>query len=107
MKAVTLMGAVAALAILSGCYRAPVMPPLGYIFSDVSAQIDTDAEQTPVTTGSGEAESASVLGLVAWGDASTTTAASNGGLSTVEHVDYKYFNVLGIYQTFTTVAYGN
>lgn len=93
--------------LLGGCgYVAPVVPPGGLFYSNVKAPIDVDAATTAMSSKSGSSESASVLGLFAWGDASITSAAQNGGLSTVNHVDYEYFNVLFIYQKFTTKVYG-
>ncbi len=93
------------LLILPGC-MAPVVPPPGFIFSNTQAPIDTDVNKTPVSQKSGESASYCILYLFAFGDASVHQAALNGGLNTVEHVDYKYLNVLLFYQSFTTVAYG-
>ena len=91
----------------TGCYySAPVIPPMGMAFADVSAPIDIDAEATPVSAKVGEAEAMSILGLVALGDCSIDAAAKAGGLTTVEYLDYHYFNIIGVYQTFTTRAYG-
>jgi len=88
----------------AGVYAAPVIPPPGMVYSNVSAPIGTEGGDVPDSMG--QASSESVLGLVAWGDASVKTAAQNGGLKTVDHVDYKLYNVLGIYSKFTTVVYG-
>lgn len=96
----------APLAFTGGCLVAPVVPPGGQIFADISAPLDTDAEASKVGMKSGEASTTSVLGLFGWGDASTTAAAQNGGLTEVHHLDYKFFNVLGIWQVYTTVAWG-
>jgi len=92
--------------VLSGCYVAPVKPAIGSIYASVGAPLDIDAKETPVSSRSGSASSACVLGLVSWGDCSTTAAAQDGGLTRVDHMDYEFFHVLGIYQRFTTVAYG-
>jgi len=54
----------------------------------------------------GRAATHSVLGLVAWGDAGTSAAAAEGGIAVVTHADYELFNILGIYQRYTTVVYG-
>ncbi|MEQ8820102.1 MAG: TRL-like family protein [Sumerlaeia bacterium] len=97
----------ASIFVLAGCYSAPVMPPPGMIYQDTKSIIDVDAQSTQMSSRSGSAESVSYLGLVALGDCSLTTAAQNGGVSTVNQVDYQFFNVLGIYQKFTTIAYGN
>jgi len=95
------------LAVLSGCYSAPVMPPPGLIYQDTFAPIDTDAQASPAGgMNSGRAEAYSILGLIAMGDASVNAASQNANLTSVEHVDYEFFNILGIYQKFTTIAYG-
>ena len=89
-----------------GCVVAPVVPPLGSIYSDIKAPIDIDMNQTAASPKSGEATTTSIFGLVSWGDASIQEAAKNGGITTIESVDYRYFNVLSVYQTFTTIAHG-
>ncbi len=94
------------LMMMSGCYTAPVMPPGGLIYSNVQAPIDTNAESTVIGPKTGESSSASILWLFAWGDASVATAADNAGISTIEHVDYEFFHILGIYQKFTTRVNG-
>lgn len=98
--------------LLSGCtfsisaYSAPVMPPQGLLFSNVRSVVDVDTESTPVDGLSGEASSIAILSLFAVGDASITTAARDAGINRVDHVEYEYFNVLGIFQQFTIIAYG-
>jgi len=94
---------------VSGCigYVAPVMPPQGFLFSNVSAPIDTDYEKTPVGYKSGASSSTAILSLFAFGDASVSSAARNGSLETIDHVDYEYMNILFIYQSFTVRAYGD
>jgi len=94
------------LMLLTGCISAPFVPPLGGVYSEVNAPLSVDPNKTPVTAKKGEASSSCVLCLVSWGDVSAKTAADNGGLKTIDHMDYKYFNVLGIYQKTTVVAYG-
>jgi len=92
----------------SGCAgfaRAPVVPPLGWLYNDTKAPMDVDFKATTLGK-SGQATTQNVLGFVAWGDASTQTAAANGGISTIEHADYELFNVLGVYSKFTTTVYG-
>jgi hypothetical protein len=49
-----------------------------------------------------------VLGLVAWGDASTQAAAVNGGITTLNHADSEWLSILGfVYGRQTTVVYGD
>ncbi len=94
--------------LLSGCLVAPVVPPYGQIFTDYKAPLDYDqqASKSGADLKEGKAETMSVLGLVALGDASINTAAQNGGITVVHGADYEYFNVLGVYQRFTTVVRG-
>ena len=97
------------LAACSGCamYSAPVKPPAGIAFSNIDAPASTEFnEGTSVGTKTGRATAHSVLHLVAWGDASVGAAANNGDISTINYVDYRYFNVLGVYSSYTTVARG-
>ena len=54
----------------------------------------------------GEATAKTILGLVATGDCSIAAAARNGKLKTINHIDYKYKNILGIVQETTVVVYG-
>ena len=91
----------------AGCFRAPVIPPTGLVFSQFNAPLTTEFDQTAANgLSTGEAASTSVLGLVAYGDCSLDAAAKAGGLSTIEYCDYSYLNVLGVYQKFTVVAHG-
>jgi hypothetical protein len=82
------------------------MPPTGLIVTSVSAPLDTDMKTTPKKIQVGESSSISILGLVAFGDASMEAAAMDGGLKTIEYADYNYFSILGIFHKFTVRAYG-
>lgn len=94
---------------LSGCgfYMAPVMPPQGLLFTSTSAPLDTNVERTEIGDKTGESTAISILTLFAFGDCSVESAARNGNIDTVTYADYSYINVLGIYQGFTTIVYGN
>lgn len=92
-----------------GCvsYQAPVMPPAALMFASVSAPLDHDAQETPISPLRGEATSRAFMWMFAFGDCSVDTAARMANMSRVHHVDYRYLNVLfGMYQAFTTVVYG-
>jgi len=94
--------------IAGGCYTAPVVPPIGGIFSNYSAPLTTEYDgQKALPQKEGSASSFSILGLVAWGDCSVRSAAAQGGLSSVSYCDYGYYNVLGFYQKFTVIAHGD
>ena len=90
---------------VTGCLTAPFEPPVG-LFTDVQAPLSIDHSKTVVTSKRGKATAISVLGLVAVGDASTQAAAEDGRLKVIHHLDYRYLNVLGIYQSATVIAHG-
>ena len=81
------------------------MPPGGFLYQNTDALVGPTAGD--MGSRRGEASATSFLGLFAWGDASAKAAASNGGIQTLKHVDYNFTNIIGIYQSFTTVAYGD
>ncbi|MBI5154952.1 hypothetical protein HZA57_06920 [Candidatus Poribacteria bacterium] len=99
------LGAAAVLT-MTGCLMAPVVPPTGMVYTNFSAPLDYDQEQSPAGTKEGSASTHSILGLVAWGDSSADAAAKQGGISTITGADYDYMNIIGIYQRYTTVVRG-
>ena len=102
----TLVAAVAGAATLfvGGCINAPFRPPCGIVTS-IEAPLSTEGNWD-VTQAKGTATATTVLGLVASGDCSVAAAAKNGGIKKVNHVDYRYKNILGLYQETTVVVYG-
>ncbi len=99
-----LLAAICLLAL--GCYSAPVMPPTGFLYSNIEAPVSPAVRGEPIGPRRGVSESVAVLGLFAWGDASVEAATQNGGIRSPKHIDYEYFNFLGLYQKFTTVVHG-
>ena len=89
---------------VAGCLSAPFQPPSGVV-SVTTAPLSTEGNWN-VGSKKGEASSFSVLGLYASGDCSIATAARNGGLKKIDHVDYAYVNVIGIWQKATVIVYG-
>lgn len=101
----TVLSAMAVL--MTGCLHAPFVPPTGMAFSQFEAPLDVDFQNTDMAgMKKGTADTTSILGLVAWGDASSKAAASNAQISKIVHADYDYLNVLGIYQKTTVIVYG-
>lgn len=97
------------MASLSGCagfYSAPVIPPKGFFYSNYSAPVTTEFNNTQTTEKRGTGWTKSVLGLFAWGDASMRSAAESAGITKIEHVDYEFYNVLGVYSRFTIIVTG-
>ncbi len=79
----------------------------GCLYTHVLTPYDTNLEKTALGQKTGTSTMYSVLGLVAWGDASTAAAAKQGGISTVNHMDKEFLNIVfGIYTETTTIVYG-
>ena len=55
----------------------------------------------------GEATATSILGLVAYGDASIQKAAKEAGITKISHVDQKSKSVLGLFSKYTVIVYGD
>ena len=88
--------AVLGLALLPGC-----------VYTNIRVPLDTDMNPTALGSRSGNASVQSVLGLVAWGDASTHAAAKDGNITTISHLDQEVFSIFGfLYARQTTIAYG-
>lgn len=80
----------------------------GCLYMDIKAPYDTDLNRTVMGDKVGEASMYSILWLVAWGDAGTAAAAKAGGMTTINHMDRKSFNLIfGLYTRNTTVVYGD
>jgi len=108
MKHTMLLGIVFVSSLLFyGCMVAPVVPPQGLIYTNFKAPLDLDQSQTPVAQKTGQSSVVSILGLVSFGDGSLEAAAKDGGIQTIESVDYQYMNVfLGVYSEYTTIVHG-
>jgi hypothetical protein len=98
MKIVRLVAAMLVVALLvTGCLYTHVLTPY-----------DTNLDKTVLGQKTGKAYMQSVLWLFAWGDASTAAAAKQGGISTVNHMDREFLNVIfGVYTETTTIVYGD
>ena len=87
-----------------GCIAAPVVPPIGLVYTDLDAPL---APRGEVGSRRGTSTVTAFLFLVSTGDGSVRAAAKNGGIRDVKLVDYEYKNVLGVFQRYTTVVYGD
>ena len=98
--ALALVGLVA----LSGCSAIALGPVVAWITVDEKGPVsvgDTKADATKV----GVAQAEGIL-VVAYGDASISTAMKAGNITKIHHVDNETFNVLGIYARYKTIVYG-
>ncbi len=90
---------------LAGCATA-TSPVSGFIYSHVIAPVGmTGSADKPTKVGRSQARS--ILGLYATGDASIETAAKNGGITKIHHVDHETQVILGVIADYTTIVYGN
>lgn len=95
--------ALAALTLLaSGC--APGVP-YGTLYTD--AYTPLAATNNSNVERSGEACRMNVLGLVSFGDASTTAAAREGGITLISNVSKRTKTILGLYVKRCTLVVGN
>jgi hypothetical protein len=101
---VLLMVALSAVLVLASC-AIVASPAMGTLYTEVKAPLAVT--EHPTYSKIGKAECQSILGLIATGDASIETAAKNGGITRIHHVDYESNNILGIFGKFTTVVYGD
>jgi hypothetical protein len=95
--------AVVTAALLGGC-AAGMSPVTGFLYTDVKgpAGATSNAGSTKV----GTTECTSILGLVGMGDCSIETAAKNGKISKIHHVDFHTTSILGIYAKVEITVYG-
>jgi hypothetical protein len=102
--AVALFSAVAPFS-LAGCLAVDT-PARGLIYTQTKGPVTaTSAKAAPTRTGTGC--DTSVLGLVAFGDASIDSAKTTSGITEVSSVDAETFSVLGIYGTYCVTVRGN
>ncbi len=95
---------IVSLFIMTGFGAMVITPATGFVYSDVKGPLT--ATSNTGGTKIGRAECASILGLVALGDASIETAARNGGITKVKTIDYETWSLLGIYAKLTVVVTG-
>ncbi len=104
MNNVKSFGLVAVTALsLTGCATVKT-PVAGSIYTDVKSPmaVTSNANSSKV----GTAKATSILGLIATGDASIESAAKNGGINKIHHVDEHATNILGIYAKYEVSVYG-
>jgi len=91
MKAIKIMVAAFATAMLASC----------------SCTMPLTATSNNVGSKCGESTATTFLSVLCFnGDCSIDTAAKKAGIKKISHVDQKVFNLLGLYQTTTTIVYG-
>lgn len=80
--------------------------PMGSIYTDVSLPVEATGAAGRATK-VGTTECKSILALVATGDCSIEAAKKQGGITTVDHVDWHAENILGVIGKYKVTVYGN
>ena len=104
MRVVVCVAVVLSLLALTGCgvfSYAPVMAPIAIEKGPYITAVDNGVGASKV----GRAKAEGIL-LVGFGDASIATAAANGKITKIHHVDTEVLNVIGVYSRYETVVYG-
>ncbi len=94
--------------LLSGCVAMANTPVgvTGFAYKHtITPMLVTDSTERPNKVG--RSTMRSIFGWYAQGDASIETAAQNGGIAHIHHVDIETTSVLGIITDVTTIVYGN
>lgn len=105
---------------LSGCASysaAPVVPPQGWIYTNVSSPMTTDFNQTPVGPSLKMASASKTkyfyvpftYGILSfgWDDAEIRQIALDAGITDIAYVEHSRMMILGIYGEFGVHVYGN
>ncbi|MBI9020163.1 MAG: TRL-like family protein [Verrucomicrobia bacterium] len=88
--------------LITGC---ATQIPVGFVLIDNTLPMQV-GDNSVKSTKVGTAMSQSYLGMIAIGDSSIQTAAQNGGITKISHVDWKVKNILGFIGEYTTTVYG-
>ena len=106
-----------AVGLLTGCafYNAPVVPPQGFLFSNIKAPLTVNVNETPCGPQTRQYSKSSTMyfhdilltGMnFAWDDAAIAEIARRGGIEHVAFADYEALCVLGVFAKFTVHVYG-
>lgn len=104
MKKLFIIAAVAATALLSSCASTSTVCGVGGLYTNVKEGVT--ATSNNVGSKVGTATATNILGIIATGDASISTAASNAGIKKISHVDANKKSILGIFSTYEIFVYG-
>ena len=92
----------------SGLAAALVFAASGCAYMNVQWPMGADFHNTQLGAKEGRANAYCVLWLVAWGNAGTKAAASQGDIRIIRHADTEVKSyLLGCYSRVTTVVYGD
>ena len=94
--------------------KAPVRPPMGFIYTDYDAPLTTDFKGTGRGSKTGQSQAIYIrVPLIiinpdfAFGDADIQHAAQNAGIHTIYYADYHYTTVIGLFSRLTVTVHGD
>ena len=96
--------------------NAPVIPPLGWLYTSYKAPLEVNYQGSDFGTRVGRAKThyicipGIITGIpidIAWGDAAMRDAAKDGGITHVKGADYEFLQVIGLYAELTVHCYGD
>lgn len=120
LRIVLAFAVLAGLLLAAGCNamprNAPVIPPIGWVYTNYRAPLETDFDGDDFVKDS-RVGSATVHYLmipffpvnidIAWGEAGIREAAEDANITTVHGADYRFMQVIGLYAETTVYAYGD
>ena len=89
-----------------GCVTTGVMTPIGFSAVNISTQSGGLGVDRGIEEKTGESCSHNILGIVAFGDSSISSAKKQGGIEKVSYFDMEIVNVLGAYGKVCTIVKG-
>ena len=107
--AVTTVLAALCLTMITGCGALVAFGSGGLLYQDTKVPLSDVSYRGPSASTAakkGEATYASILGIIATGDATLAAAMENGGITKVHHIDQQVTNILGILATYKIIVYG-
>lgn len=110
LKKFTLLSALLAVTLLTGCAGAVFAPKgamQGMLFAENNSNVMVDDDEQAAFSKMGESCAKSILGWVTIGDSSVSAAAKKANITNVGVVDNHFFNVLGVYAEFCVQVHGN
>lgn len=90
---------------LTGCAAYSTSPVLGALVTNVQAPLTVGSGMNPQLMKVGTGTATSLLGIIAFGDASIRTAAKEAGIKKIHYVDYHSEKFI-IIARFTIYVYG-
>jgi hypothetical protein len=106
---VTTVLAALCLTMMTGCGALVAFGSGGLLYQDTKVPLRDVSYWGPATSSvakKGEATYASILGIIATGDATLEAAMENGGITKVHHIDQQITNILGVVATYKIIVYG-